>query len=175
MHVQYPLTHIRRNAKTTCTSSILPPLLSSVKMPPLQAPLSSISRNRSHGCELHPYSCGKIVGKASEGANPYKIAKDLDLMCSTIQYILRQDKFRTNGESLPQKPQGKSYTDAEKRLTVQHVRLNPKDTYQQVIDSCSLSYGCSCYAQVGNRTCRNLGQKDHINSRQAITLSHALI
>jgi hypothetical protein len=87
-------------------------------MPPLRTPLGSISGNRSHGCELHPYSRGKIVRKASEGANPYKIAKDLDLTRSTVQYTLRQDEFRTNGESLSRKPRGKSYTNAEERLTV---------------------------------------------------------
>jgi hypothetical protein len=59
---------------------------------------------------------------------------------STVQYTLRQDELRNNGQSLPRKPRGKSYTDSEERLLLRHVRLNPKDTYKQVIAACNLSY-----------------------------------
>jgi hypothetical protein len=82
---------------------------------------------------------GQVKGQASKGATPAEIAIDLKLTRSTVNYTLQQDPLRNNGHSLPRKPRKKSYTDAEERLCVRHARLNPKDTYQQVIDACKLS------------------------------------
>jgi hypothetical protein len=120
--------------------SILTLLLINHKMPPLRTPLGSISGNSRRGKELTPYMRGKILGKASEGAKSATIAIKLKIPRKTVEYTLQQDELRNDGYSLPRKPQGKSYTDAEERITVRHVRLNPKDTYQQVIDACGLTY-----------------------------------
>jgi hypothetical protein len=83
---------------------------------------------------------GQIKGQANRGASHALIAKDLKVLKSTIQYTLQQDELRNNGQSLPRKPRGKSYTDSEERLLLRHVRLNPKDTYKQVI----IAYNLSC-------------------------------
>jgi hypothetical protein len=109
-------------------------------MPPLRTPLRSISGNRPKGSEISPYIRGQVIGKASEGADPTSIAKDLKLTRSTVNYTLQQDELRNDGHSLPRKPRKKSYTDADERRILRHVRLNPKDTYQQVIDQ--LELGC---------------------------------
>ena len=82
---------------------------------------------------------GQVVGQAFKGTKNAQIAKDLNLCDSTVRYTLQQDELRANGKSLPRKPRGKSYTDAEERLCIRHVRLHPKDTYQEVIDACQLS------------------------------------
>jgi hypothetical protein len=108
------------------------------KMPPSRTPLGAISGNRFKGCEISPYMRGKVVGKASEGRNPYQIARDLKLNRETVRYTLQQDGLRNDGHSLPRKPRKKAYTDHEERLLVRHVRLNPKDTYKQVITACNL-------------------------------------
>jgi len=81
---------------------------------------------------------GKVAALASKGGNSYTIARDLLLTRSTVQYTLKQDPLRNDGESLPRKPRERSYTDADERVLLRHVRLNPKDTYKQVIIACGL-------------------------------------
>jgi hypothetical protein len=51
------------------------------------------------------------------------------------------DALRDEGNSLHRSGAGLSYTEAEERLILRHVRNNPKDTYKQVIDACALSCG----------------------------------
>jgi len=102
-------------------------------MPPLRTPLRSISGNRPKGSEISPFMRGQVIGKASEGAKSAAIAKALKLDRSTVNYTLQQDELRDDGHSLPRKPRNKSYTDAEERRSLRDVRLNPKDTYAQVI------------------------------------------
>jgi len=107
-------------------------------MPPTRTPLGSISRNRPKGCEISPYMRGQVISQAFKGAKPTEIARDLKLDRSTVNYTLHQDELRNDGHSLPRKPRRKSYTNAEERLCVRHVRLNPKDIYKQVIEACNL-------------------------------------
>jgi hypothetical protein len=102
--------------------------------------LGAISGNQRDRVHLNPYQRGQIAGKASEGAKPADIAADLNLTRSIIYYIFQQDELRDNSISLPRIPRKKSYTDTEERLCVCYCRINPKDTYQQVIDACGLSY-----------------------------------
>jgi len=109
-------------------------------MPPLRTPLRNISGNRPSHSRLTPYMRGQVVGQAFKGAKSTEIAEDLKIAESTVRYTLQQDELRDDGHSLPRTPRNKSYTDAEERLCVRHVRLNPKDTYQQVINACGLSY-----------------------------------
>ena len=107
-------------------------------MPPTRTPLSFISRNCPKGCKISPYMRGQVISQAFKGAKPTKIARDLKLDCSTVNYTLHQDKLRNDEYSLPRKPCHKLYTNAEECLCVYHVRLNPKDTYKQVIEACNL-------------------------------------
>ena len=81
---------------------------------------------------------GQVISQAFKGAKPTKIAKDLKLDRSTVNYTLYQDKLRNNEHSLPRKPRRKSYTNAEERLCVYHIRLNLKYTYKQVIEAYNL-------------------------------------
>ena len=76
---------------------------------------------------------GKVAGLAFKGSNPYEIDRVLSLTRSTVQYTLQQDPLRDEGEYLPRKPRNLSYTEHNKRVLLRHVRLNPKDTYKQVI------------------------------------------
>ena len=109
-------------------------------MPPTRTPLSSIFRNRPKGCKISPYMRGQVISQAFKGAKPTKIARDLKLDCSTVNYTLHQDKLRNDEYSLLQKPCCKLYTNAEERLCVYHVRFNLKDIYKQVIEACNLCY-----------------------------------
>jgi hypothetical protein len=122
-------------------------------MPPQRTPLGSISGNRRKGQEISPYMRGQVKGQASKGAKVAEIAINLKLTRSTILYTLKQDELRNNGESLPRKPRGKSYTNAEERLLIRHVRLNPKDTYNKVI----AAYGLSCKRETVKKICKRHG------------------
>jgi len=139
--VQSPPTDIsRERVKARFFASCIPPsLISYTKMPPLRTPLGSISGNHRKGKELTPYMRGQIAGQAFKGAKPAAIAIDLNVPRKTVKYTLQQDELRDDGHSLPQTPRGKSYTNAQERLCVRHVRLHPKDTYQEVIDACGLT------------------------------------
>jgi hypothetical protein len=108
-------------------------------MPLQRTPLGAISGNRFAGTEISPYMRGRVMGLASLGLNTYAVARDLNIDRSTVQYTIKQDGLRKEGKSIPRKLRGKSYTDAEERLLLRHVRLNPKDTYEQTITSCGLS------------------------------------
>jgi transposase len=96
---------------------------------------------------------GQVIGQAFKGTKNAQIAKDLNLSDSTIRYTLKQNELRTNGETLLRKPRGKSYTDAEERLLIRHVRLNPKDTYNEVIVAC----GLSCKRETVKKICKRHG------------------
>jgi hypothetical protein len=108
-------------------------------MPPLRTPLQDISSNRLSREHLSPYIRGRVIGMSAEGASSSKIARHLDLAESTIKYTIKIDPLRIEGFSIPKAPRQKSYTDADERVLLRHVRLNPKDTYQQTIDACRLS------------------------------------
>jgi hypothetical protein len=120
-------------------------------MPPQRTPLGSISGNSRRGKELTPYMRGKIAGKASEGAKPAAIAIKLKIPRKTIEYTLQQDELRNDGHSLPRKARKKSYTDAQERRIIRHIRIHPKDTYQNVIDACELGYKRSIVKKILKR------------------------
>jgi hypothetical protein len=117
-------------------------------MPPTRRALAPISSNRQPGDQLSPYQRGQILGRQSEGATPTKIAHDLNLDRSTVRYTIAVDLIRTEGKSLPRIPRGKSYTEAEQRLILRHVRLNPKDTYQEVKDACNVTCSTSTIKRI---------------------------
>lgn len=98
-------------------------------MPPQRKTLGPISENLIKGKHITPYMRGKIMGCSIAGSTPAQIALGLKVDDSTIQYAIVQDLLQHEGFSLPRKDRAKSYTDAEERLLLRHVRLNPKDTY----------------------------------------------
>ena len=83
--------------------------------------------------ELSPYQRGLIVGRPSIGLTTTRITRELKLDRGTVRYALEQAPLRYNGRTKGRKAREKSYTDAEERLVIRHVRLNPKDTYKQVL------------------------------------------
>ena len=140
-------------------------------MPPLRTPLGSISGNRLKGCEISPYMRGQVAGKASEGRGLRGIATDLKLDYSTVRYTLKQDELRHEGESLPRAHRKKSYTDADERNLLRHVRLNPKDTYKQVIIAC----GLDCKTTTVKKILKQHGIANwRCKQRPELTEAHAL-
>ena len=117
----------------------LPLLLLHTKMLPQRSILGSISGNRQPNCELTPYQRGKVVGLSLKGAKPKEIQDLLKISCRAIRSTLSLDDIRNEGESQLRIGRPKSYTEAEERLLLRHVRLNPKDSYAQVKEACDLS------------------------------------
>jgi hypothetical protein len=145
--------------------------LLSANMPPLRTPLGSISGNRLKGCEISPYMRGQVAGKASECRGLRGIATDLKLDYSTVRYTLKQDELRHEGESLPRAHRKKSYTDADERNLLRHVRLNPKDTYKQVIIAC----GLDCKTTTVKKILKQHGIANwRCKQRPELTEAHAL-
>ena len=91
---------------------------------------------------------GKIVGKKEEGAHSAQIARDLHVDVSTVKYTLRHDAVRSEGVSLKGAARPKSYTDAEERLLLRHVRANPKDTYKEVKSAYGLAFSTSTLKRI---------------------------
>ena len=75
---------------------------------------------------------GKIVRCSLFGSSPTEIAVGLNIERSTVWYTLSTDHLRHEGYSQLKDSWRKSYSLAEERKLLRHVRLNPKDTYKQV-------------------------------------------
>ena len=67
------------------------------------------------------------------GAQPKVIREALDISRGALRSTLSLYDSRLAGASLPRTGRPRSYTDADERLILRHVRLNPKDTYVQVL------------------------------------------
>jgi hypothetical protein len=109
-------------------------------MPPQRTLMGEISGNRPDYAHLTPYMRGKITGMRIFGSNPTEIAIDLNQARSTVRYTLSHNYLRHEGSTLLKDPRRKSYSLAKERNLLQHVRLNPKDTYKQIKTVCALIY-----------------------------------
>ena len=110
-------------------------------MPPERTALGSISGNSRRGPDLSPFQRGQISGMKTNGATPTQISKRLKFPISTVRSTIGLEHLREDGASQRRSGRPLSYTPAEERRVLRHVRSNPKETYQQVIEACSL--GCS--------------------------------
>ena len=108
-------------------------------MPPQRTPLAPKSLNVIPGKHISPYLRAKIAGKAEAGVRPAELTQEYGLEYSTVWRTIQLDLKRHEGESLPKAPRKKSYTEAEERLLLRHIRLNPKDTYAEVKRACRLA------------------------------------
>src|SRR5947209_15880559 len=105
-------------------------------MPPIRTPLGALSSNITNRKELTPYERGKVVAYIDAGLTPTQVATTLKLPRTTIRQTVSLDPLRNNGASQPRTGRPKSYTMAEERLILRHVRLHPKDTYKDVKKAC---------------------------------------
>lgn len=58
---------------------------------------------------------------------------------STISDTISKNELRDDGASLPRSGAAKSYSPAEERKVLRHVRRFPKDTYKEVIVACQVT------------------------------------
>lgn len=139
-------------------------------MPPQRRPLGTISSNHLPQKHFSPYARGVISGKASEGATPTKIAKDLKIDRETVRRTIKLESIRDEGKSLPKAARKKSYTDIEERHILRWVRAHPKDTYKQVKAGC----GVACSKSTLKKILKKHGiQNWKCKRRPFLTAKHA--
>ena len=73
---------------------------------------------------------GKIAGYRLFTSSPAEIIMGLNIRLPTVRYTLSVDYLRYKGSTLLKDPRRKSYSLAEERMLLRHVRLYPKDTYK---------------------------------------------
>jgi transposase len=110
--------------------------------------LGAISGNRFKNCELSPFQRGIIIGKHSTVLTAFKIAKELKLDPGTVRYTIAKNPERYDGRTKGRNGRPRQYTDAEERLVLRHVRLNPKDTYTEVLRACGVKFKTSTLKKI---------------------------
>jgi hypothetical protein len=109
-------------------------------MPPTRTPLRNLSANSRRGPDLSPFQRGQISGSSTEGAKTASISRKYTLPYSTVASTLNLEHLREDGASQHRSGRPLSYTLAEERRVLRHARANPKDTYRELIEGCSLLY-----------------------------------
>ena len=107
-------------------------------MPPQRIPLGLVSGNRRFNCELTPYQRGIAIGMDFKGAKSSEIEVALDCSRGALRSTLKLAQLRNEGQSQTQAGAPKSYTEANKRNLLRHIRKNPKDSYAQVQKECGM-------------------------------------
>jgi len=120
-------------------------------MPPLRTPLGLTSGNRQYGCEYSPYQRGLINGYALAGYTPTAIALGLNVPSRSIWSTIDMDHKCIEGKSLPCTGRPKSLSNAQERLLIHHLRLFPKDTYQQVKTATGLEISTTTIKKIMKR------------------------
>jgi hypothetical protein len=74
---------------------------------------------------------------AHSGKTSTEIQIDLDISRGALHNTLSLADIRPKGNPQYHNGRPKYYTDTDERKLVRHVRLNPKETYTQVIAACA--------------------------------------
>jgi hypothetical protein len=109
-------------------------------MPLQRTPLTLCDGNTPRKGELSEFERGRIIGMHDGGAKKAVIQRFYSHPYSTVTDTIRNNELRNNGHSIPRSGAPKCYTDAEERLILRHVRRFPKDTYEQVITACAVTF-----------------------------------
>jgi hypothetical protein len=105
----------------------------------LRTPLGPRSGNSRRGPELTPYQRGRILGAATLGRTPTRIADVENWPISTIKSTIELDLERNNGQSKPRSGRPKLYNDRDERRILRQVRLFPKCTHADVRKACAVT------------------------------------
>ena len=108
-------------------------------MPPIRTPLVERDGNTLERRELTEFERGRIIRMYDRGAKKAVIQRFYNHSYSTISDTISNNELRDNGASLPRSGAAKSYSSAEERMILRHVRKFPKETYKQVIYTCKVS------------------------------------
>jgi hypothetical protein len=109
-------------------------------MPPQRTPLRPIDGNTPRKGHLTEFERGRIIGMHDGGAKKAVIQRFYSHSYSTVRDTIEKEASRHDGHSLPHIGRPKSYSPAEERLVLRHVRKFPKDTYKEVIKACAVTF-----------------------------------
>jgi transposase len=102
---------------------------------------------------LTPYKRGLLVGAKISGSSPAEIARTFNLKDSTVRTTLQRAQERDDGHSKPRSGQPRCMSDREERILIRHIRLNPRDTFDQVKTATKLKISTSTIKNI----CRKVG------------------
>ena len=105
-----------------------------------RTPLGPITPNIIRRKELNPYIRGYIAGASAAGVSQYSIARELNVTRATIQTTLSRVNTRVDGESKPRSGRPKITIDREERIILRLARINPKQTYADLILRSGVNY-----------------------------------
>ena len=96
-------------------------------------PLGPITPNIIRRKELTPYTRGFILRQLTAGVEQADVAKALNLSRATVRTTLLRADTRINGESVERSGRPKVTDDRDERIILRLARINPKQTYQELI------------------------------------------
>jgi hypothetical protein len=108
-------------------------------MPPQRTVLGTMSGNRAFNHQLSPYQRGQILRMSSSGQKCTNIQALLNVSRGAIQSTIKFEALRNNSDTQARSGRPKGYSEATERRILRHIRLNPKDTYLQLISACDLT------------------------------------
>ena len=107
-------------------------------MPPQRLPRGLVSGNRQFNHELTPYQRGIAIGMSFKNAKSSEIEIALDCFRGALRSTLKFANLHNEGQSQTRIGAPKSYTDADERNLLRHIRKNPKDSYAIVQRACEM-------------------------------------
>jgi hypothetical protein len=139
-------------------------------MPPQRTALGAIDGNRPRGKDTSPYTRGKIVGMAEDGASASKIQAQYGVSRKAVRGSIAQDSQRPEGKSLPCSGCPPTYTDRDERLMLRNLRLFLKSTFEDRQTESGV--------KMSNSTIKRLAQKHGLHhwrakKRPELTEEHA--
>jgi len=100
-----------------------------------RAPLAAISGNRQKHQELTPYLRAQIEGAYLTGASINTIKTTFEISRQTTEYTIKLASNRKDAQSLPRNGTPRVHNERDKRAIMRYVRINPKSTYQEMMDT----------------------------------------
>jgi hypothetical protein len=98
----------------------------------VRIPFGKLSNNPRGQKQLTLWERGYIIGRHSLDASPASVAAYYSMPRQTIESTITTSQYRIQGHNLPKSGRPKVYTHRDYRKLLRHVRLHPKDTYEQV-------------------------------------------
>jgi DDE superfamily endonuclease/Transposase len=113
-----------------------------------RAPLAAISGNRQKHQELTPYLRAKIEGAYQTGASISTIKTTFEISRQTAEYTIKLTSDRKDAQSLPRSGTPRVYDDRDTRAIMRYVRINPKSTYQEMMDTLKILMSKTTYYRI---------------------------
>jgi Transposase len=106
----------------------------------IRIPFGNLSNNPRYEKQLTPYERGYIIKRHSATTNPATVAAYYSIPRQTVESTIKVSPYYIQGANLPKSGRLKVYTDRDYCSLLRHIRLCPKDTYDQVRTATGYSF-----------------------------------